>query len=72
MSSRQRAGGRRQQAEDRGEVRDQTTGGSRQEAADAGIRRHGETEKRGDGETEKRQSVIGYMVMALCAMLSND
>ncbi len=46
----------------RSEVRDQRTGGSGR----------GDTATRGYGDAEKRQSVIGYMVMALCAMLSND
>ncbi len=54
------------------EVRGQRSEDRGQEAADAGRRGHGETETRRDGDAEKRQSVIGYMVMALGAMLSNN
>ncbi len=58
------------------EVRDQEAAGSEQQAEDRGqrseVRGRGETGTRRDGDAEKRQSVIGYMVMALGAMLSNN
>ena len=68
MSSRQKIEVRDQRSEIRGqrsEVRDQRSEIGGQTVGGSG---RGDTATRGDGETEKRQGIIGCVLMTLCCM----